>query len=80
MISRVARLTGRPRGSASTRSAFLIASGSSHNRAPSEVKWKQGVVLSLDSGGNFHGYIGDLALSRHLLSNGLHSRELGAPK
>jgi Xaa-Pro aminopeptidase len=39
----------------------LIASGNSHNRAPSEVRWKQGEVLSLDSGGNFHGYIGDLA-------------------
>jgi Xaa-Pro aminopeptidase len=39
----------------------LIASGASHNRAPSEVRWEQGDVLSLDSGGNFHGYIGDLA-------------------
>ena len=39
----------------------LIAAGASHNRAPSDQRWKQGDVLSLDSGGNFHGYIGDLA-------------------
>jgi Xaa-Pro aminopeptidase len=39
----------------------LIAAGSSLNRAPSEQKWEKGDVLSLDSGGNYHGYIGDLA-------------------
>jgi Xaa-Pro aminopeptidase len=39
----------------------LIAAGASHNRAPSDQRWEQGDVLSLDSGGNFHGYIGDLA-------------------
>jgi Xaa-Pro aminopeptidase len=39
----------------------LIAAGASHNRAPSEQKWEEGDVLSLDSGGNYHGYIGDLA-------------------
>ena len=39
----------------------LLASGASHNRAPSEQRWEEGDVLSLDSGGNFHGYIGDLA-------------------
>jgi Xaa-Pro aminopeptidase len=39
----------------------LIAAGSSHNRAPSEQRWEKGDVLSLDSGGNYHGYIGDLA-------------------
>lgn len=39
----------------------LIAMGSSHNRAPSRQSWRQGDVLSLDSGGNNHGYIGDLA-------------------
>mgnify|MGYP005812931103 CR=1 FL=1 len=39
----------------------LIAAGASHNRAPSEARWEQGDVLSLDSGGNFRGYIGDLA-------------------
>src|SRR6201996_218092 len=39
----------------------LLASGNSHNRAPSEQRWENGDVLSLDSGGNYHGYIGDLA-------------------
>jgi Xaa-Pro aminopeptidase len=39
----------------------LIAAGQSHNRAPSEQTWEQGDVLSLDSGGNYHGYIGDVA-------------------
>ena len=39
----------------------LLACGNSHNRAPSAQRWEQGEVLSLDSGGNFHGYIGDLA-------------------
>ncbi len=37
-----------------------ITAGSSLNRAPSEQRWEKGDVLSLDSGGNFHGYIGDL--------------------
>jgi Xaa-Pro aminopeptidase len=39
----------------------LIASGANHNRAPSDTRWQEGDVLSLDSGGNFQGYIGDLA-------------------
>ncbi len=39
----------------------LIAAGSSLNRAPSEQRWENGDVLSLDSGGNYHGYIGDVA-------------------
>jgi Xaa-Pro aminopeptidase len=40
----------------------LAAAGASHNRAPtSDQRWEQGDVLSLDSGGNYHGYIGDLA-------------------
>ncbi len=39
----------------------LIAAGASHNRAPSGQRWEKGDVLSLDSGGNYHGYIGDLA-------------------
>ena len=38
----------------------LITAGSSLNRAPSDQKWNEGDVLSLDSGGNYHGYIGDL--------------------
>lgn len=39
----------------------LLACGNSHNRAPSPQRWERGDVLSLDSGGNYHGYIGDLA-------------------
>jgi Xaa-Pro aminopeptidase len=39
----------------------LIAAGTSHNRAPSGQRWEKGDVLSVDSGGNYHGYIGDLA-------------------
>src|SRR5580692_7104671 len=39
----------------------LIAAGSSLNRAPSDQRWEKGEVLSLDSGGNYHGYIGDVA-------------------
>ena len=39
----------------------LIAAGTSHNRAPSPQRWEEGDVLSVDSGGNYHGYIGDLA-------------------
>ncbi|MGZ5804434.1 MAG: M24 family metallopeptidase [Xanthobacteraceae bacterium] len=39
----------------------LVACGTSHNRAPSPQRWEEGDVLSLDSGGNYQGYIGDLA-------------------
>ena len=38
----------------------LITAGSSLNRAPSDQPWGKGDILSLDSGGNYHGYIGDL--------------------
>ena len=38
----------------------LLTLGSSHNRASSEQAWAPGEVLSIDSGGNYHGYIGDL--------------------
>jgi Xaa-Pro aminopeptidase len=39
----------------------LIAAGASHNRAPGPQRWEEGDVLSVDSGGNYHGYIGDIA-------------------
>jgi Xaa-Pro aminopeptidase len=39
----------------------LIAVGASHNRAPSDQRWDKGEPLSIDSGGNYQGYIGDLA-------------------
>jgi Xaa-Pro dipeptidase len=38
----------------------LLTLGSSHNRAASNQAWQRGEVLSIDSGGNFGGYIGDL--------------------
>ena len=38
----------------------LITAGTSLNRAPSSQIWGKGDILSLDSGGNYHGYIGDL--------------------
>src|SRR3954464_6432530 len=38
----------------------LITAGTSRNRAPSNQRLERGDVMSLDSGGNFHGYIGDL--------------------
>jgi Xaa-Pro aminopeptidase len=38
----------------------LITAGTSLNRAPSDQPWQRGDILSLDSGGNYHGYIGDL--------------------
>jgi Xaa-Pro aminopeptidase len=40
---------------------LLVACGRSFNRAPSDQRWEEGDVLSLDSGGNYHGYIGDVA-------------------
>ena len=38
----------------------LITTGTSLNRAPSDARWEEGAILSLDSGGNYRGYIGDL--------------------
>jgi Xaa-Pro aminopeptidase len=38
----------------------LITAGASLNRAPSDQAWQEGEPLSLDSGGNYEGYIGDL--------------------
>jgi len=38
----------------------LITAGTSLNRAPSPQQWGEGDILSLDSGGNYHGYIGDI--------------------
>jgi Xaa-Pro aminopeptidase len=38
----------------------LITAGTSLNRAPSDQVWVAGDILSLDSGGNYKGYIGDL--------------------
>jgi Xaa-Pro aminopeptidase len=38
----------------------LISAGTSHNRAPSDQLLSAGDIMSLDSGGNYKGYIGDL--------------------
>ena len=38
----------------------LLTLGASHNRASSSQEWRPGEVLSIDSGGNYRGYIGDL--------------------
>lgn len=38
----------------------LVTAGTSHNRAPSDQRWRAGEIASLDSGGNLGGYIGDL--------------------
>ncbi|HEY5215650.1 MAG TPA: Xaa-Pro peptidase family protein [Pseudolabrys sp.] len=38
----------------------LITCGTSMNRAPSDQKWQAGDIMSIDSGGNYHGYIGDI--------------------
>jgi Xaa-Pro aminopeptidase len=38
----------------------LLTTGTSLNRAPSEYKLAKGDIISLDSGANYHGYIGDL--------------------
>jgi len=38
----------------------LLTLGSSHNRAGSDQSWAKGEVMSIDSGGNLQGYIGDI--------------------
>jgi len=38
----------------------LITAGTSLNRAPSDHRWEKGDIMSIDSGGNNHGYIGDI--------------------
>ncbi|TIX34246.1 MAG: aminopeptidase P family protein, partial [Mesorhizobium sp.] len=38
----------------------FLAMGSSHILVESDQKWQPGEVISLDSGGNYGGYIGDL--------------------
>jgi Xaa-Pro aminopeptidase len=39
---------------------LLLTTGTSLNRAPSDYKLAKGDILSLDSGANYHGYIGDV--------------------
>jgi Xaa-Pro aminopeptidase len=39
----------------------LITMGKSFNRAPSDQVWQTGDIMCLDSGGNYHGWVGDMA-------------------
>jgi Xaa-Pro aminopeptidase len=39
---------------------LLLTAGSDLNRAPSDYKLAKGDIMSLDSGANYHGYIGDV--------------------
>lgn len=43
-----------------TFSYCLIAAGRSLDRTPSNARWQEGEVLSVDSGGELEGYVGDL--------------------
>lgn len=38
----------------------LLTLGDSHNRAAGPQTWAEGELMSMDSGGNLHGYIGDI--------------------
>lgn len=38
----------------------LVTMGTSHNRAASDQVWAKGDPMSIDSGGNYHGYTGDI--------------------
>ncbi len=38
----------------------LITCGPGMNRGPSDQKWEKGDIMSIDSGGNYRGYIGDI--------------------
>ena len=59
-IELVDRLRQEEVGRGLTFEYCLIAAGASHNRAPSEQRLEASDVLSVDSGGNYKGYIGDL--------------------
>ena len=54
----------------------LITMGTDMNRAPSDQAWRPGDVLSLDSGGEREGYIGDLCRMAVLGTPGEEAREL----
>jgi Xaa-Pro aminopeptidase len=47
-------------GSGLTFEYCLVTAGTGLNRAPSDQRLQAGDILSLDSGGNYRGYIGDL--------------------
>lgn len=39
----------------------LITAGTNLNRAPTAQRWEQGEIMSIDSGGQYRGYIGDIS-------------------
>jgi Xaa-Pro aminopeptidase len=59
-IELVDRLRQEEVGRGLTFEYCLITGGTSLNRAPSNQRLEAGDILSLDSGGNYKGYIGDL--------------------
>jgi Xaa-Pro aminopeptidase len=56
----VARLRREEVGRGLTFEYCLLTAGTSLNRAPSDQRLERGDIMSLDSGGNYLGYIGDL--------------------
>jgi Xaa-Pro aminopeptidase len=56
----IARLKGEEVSRGLTFEYCLLTVGTDLNRAPSDDPWNAGDILSLDSGGNLDGYIGDL--------------------
>ncbi len=56
----IARLSQEETGRGLQFEYCLLTLGSSHNRAASDQAWADGEVLSIDSGGNLRGYIGDI--------------------
>jgi Xaa-Pro aminopeptidase len=56
----VDRLRREETGRGLTFDYCLITAGTNLNRAPSDQRLEAGDILSLDSGGNYKGYIGDL--------------------
>jgi Xaa-Pro aminopeptidase len=56
----VDRLRREETGRSLTFEYCLITAGTNLNRAPSDQRLEAGDILSLDSGGNYKGYVGDL--------------------
>ena len=59
-VELVDRLKREEVGRSLTFEYCLITAGTNLNRAPSDQRLQKGDILSLDSGGNYRGYIGDL--------------------
>ena len=53
----------------------LITAGTGMNRAPSDQVIRDGDILSLDSGANYHGYIGDICRMAVLGTSRMRSNE-----